>query len=192
MDFVRAQNRARDAVRSSGQAVPHPSDSNTGIEHYHTPSRASGIGVSAVSRSSGRDMADVFTPSDLLDWLARWEATFEYSFLMMWDLKAADRNLGRDGLSPGLRKRLERSRRSDTPKETVPLGIEADDAQSFCHPQNLSSEWEEERRSPDLLVLTPEFPSPETSRSSKSIEEGSGGGTVCARIFWYGHDRRPH
>eukprot|EP00965_Chrysotila_dentata_P004953 162286-Pleurochrysis_carterae.AAC.1 len=53
--------------------------------------------------------------------------------------------------------------------------MEADDATSPCRPRNLSSEWEEKRKGPDLLVWTPEFPSPETSRSQKPIEEGSEG-----------------
>eukprot|EP00965_Chrysotila_dentata_P249091 6208707-Pleurochrysis_carterae.AAC.1 len=61
---VRAQNRASDTARFSGQAVARASDSNTGVEHYHTPPRASGSGVSAVFRSSGQDMADASTPSD--------------------------------------------------------------------------------------------------------------------------------
>eukprot|EP00965_Chrysotila_dentata_P137615 4552419-Pleurochrysis_carterae.AAC.1 len=55
------------------------------------------------------------------------------------------------------------------------LRIKADDVLSSCRPQNLSSEGEEERRGPDLLVRNPESPRPETSRSQAPIEEGSEG-----------------
>eukprot|EP00965_Chrysotila_dentata_P049665 1646782-Pleurochrysis_carterae.AAC.1 len=78
---------------------------------------------------------------------------------MMRDRKAAERK-GWDRLSPGMRRLLERSQRSGTPKATVPSGMEADDASSPCRPRNLLSEWEKERRGPDLLVRTPEPPSP--------------------------------
>eukprot|EP00965_Chrysotila_dentata_P010531 343033-Pleurochrysis_carterae.AAC.1 len=52
-----AQNEARDAARSSGQAVSRASDSYTGVEHHHTPPKISGSGVSAVSKPSGPGMA---------------------------------------------------------------------------------------------------------------------------------------
>eukprot|EP00965_Chrysotila_dentata_P123260 4073940-Pleurochrysis_carterae.AAC.3 len=68
--YITEGNRARDAARPSGQAVARACDSHTGVEHHHTPPRASGSRVSAVSRSSGQDMADASTPSDPLDWLA--------------------------------------------------------------------------------------------------------------------------
>eukprot|EP00965_Chrysotila_dentata_P189847 6173546-Pleurochrysis_carterae.AAC.1 len=70
-------------------------------------------------------------------------------------------------------KRASRSGRA--PKATAPSGIEADDVLSSCRPQNSSSEWEEERRGPDLLIRTPKSPRPETSRSQVPIEEGSEG-----------------
>eukprot|EP00965_Chrysotila_dentata_P108267 3575859-Pleurochrysis_carterae.AAC.1 len=69
--------------------------------------------------------------------------------------------------------RVSKSRRAQ--KATAPSGVEADDVLSPCRPQNLSSEWEEERRGPDLLVRTPESPRSETSRSQVPIEEGSKG-----------------
>eukprot|EP00965_Chrysotila_dentata_P216293 6189289-Pleurochrysis_carterae.AAC.4 len=88
MNFVRAQNRARDAARSSGQAVARASDSNTGVEHYRAPPRAIGNGVSGVSRYSGRDMVDASTPSEPLDWLAQWKVTIDVSTCrMMRDMK---------------------------------------------------------------------------------------------------------
>eukprot|EP00965_Chrysotila_dentata_P239873 6203360-Pleurochrysis_carterae.AAC.1 len=62
-----------------------------------------------------------------------------------------------------------------TPKETVPSGTEADDVFSPCRPQNLSPDWEEEQRRPDLLVRTSEFPSPGASRPHPPIEEGPEG-----------------
>eukprot|EP00965_Chrysotila_dentata_P216294 6189289-Pleurochrysis_carterae.AAC.5 len=115
-----------------------------------------------MSRSSGQDMVDAFTaPSDPVPecWLAPWTVAFEDSCRMIRDLKAADRK-GRLGLSPRLRKCSERSQRSGTPKATLPSGMGADD---------------EERRGPDLLVRTLNFPSPETCRSHEPIEEGSEG-----------------
>eukprot|EP00965_Chrysotila_dentata_P040475 1342757-Pleurochrysis_carterae.AAC.10 len=70
LEKIQSQNRARDAARSSGQAVAGASDSHTGAGHHHTPQRDSGSGVSAVSRSSGQNMADASTPCDIPDWLA--------------------------------------------------------------------------------------------------------------------------
>eukprot|EP00965_Chrysotila_dentata_P010532 343033-Pleurochrysis_carterae.AAC.2 len=52
--------------------------------------------------------------------------------------------------------------------------MEADDAPSPCRPRNLSSEWEQERKGPDLLVRSPKSSSPKTSRPSP-IEEDSQG-----------------
>eukprot|EP00965_Chrysotila_dentata_P127927 4230476-Pleurochrysis_carterae.AAC.1 len=70
IESARAQNGARDAARSSGQAVARASDFHTGVEHHHTPPRVSGSGVSAGSGFSGQGMADASTPCDILDWLA--------------------------------------------------------------------------------------------------------------------------
>eukprot|EP00965_Chrysotila_dentata_P256452 6212544-Pleurochrysis_carterae.AAC.4 len=90
--------------------------------------------------SAGQDIVDSFTPSHpVSEWLAPWEVTFKDLCRRIRDLKAADRK-GRDGLSPGQRKRLERSQRSGTPKATIPFGMRADDAPSPCYPQNLASE----------------------------------------------------
>eukprot|EP00965_Chrysotila_dentata_P049666 1646782-Pleurochrysis_carterae.AAC.2 len=70
LERLQLQKRARVAARSSGH-VARVSDSHIrGLEHHHTPSRASASGVSAVSKPSGPDMADASTPSDPLDWLA--------------------------------------------------------------------------------------------------------------------------
>eukprot|EP00965_Chrysotila_dentata_P034334 1143275-Pleurochrysis_carterae.AAC.1 len=84
-------------------------------------------------------MADAFTPSDTdPDWLAPCKVIFEDLCRMMWDLNKAAGSEGCNGLSPGgLRQRLERCRRSGTPKATVPFGMEADDIPSPCHPRNL-------------------------------------------------------
>eukprot|EP00965_Chrysotila_dentata_P200238 6179876-Pleurochrysis_carterae.AAC.1 len=72
LDEIRALIRAREAPRSSGQAVARVSDPNTGVEHHHTPLRVSGSGVSAVSKPSGPDMADASTPRGIPDCLAPW------------------------------------------------------------------------------------------------------------------------
>eukprot|EP00965_Chrysotila_dentata_P036951 1229283-Pleurochrysis_carterae.AAC.1 len=70
---------------------------------------------------------------------------------------------------------LRAGRSGRTPEATVPSGTGANDAVSPCRPRNLSSDWEEERRGPDLLVRTSKFPSPGTSRPQEPIEEGSDG-----------------
>eukprot|EP00965_Chrysotila_dentata_P160411 5296509-Pleurochrysis_carterae.AAC.1 len=57
-------------------------------------------------------------------------------------------------------------------KATAPSGVEADDLISPCRPRNLLPDWEEERRVPDLLIRTSEFPSPGASRSHLPIEKG--------------------
>eukprot|EP00965_Chrysotila_dentata_P232503 6199004-Pleurochrysis_carterae.AAC.1 len=77
-----------------------------------------------------------------------------------------------------------------TSEATVPFGTEADVVFSPCRPRHLSSEWEHERRGPDLLVRTSEFPIPWTYRPQVPIEEGSEGvsavpvpfGTDCTRL----------
>eukprot|EP00965_Chrysotila_dentata_P034456 1146601-Pleurochrysis_carterae.AAC.2 len=74
------------------------------------------------------------------------------------------------------------SGRGRTPKATVPSGTEADDVFSPRRPRNLSSDWEEERRGPELLVRTSESARPETSRSQVPIEEGSE--AVSARCLY--------
>eukprot|EP00965_Chrysotila_dentata_P070719 2338134-Pleurochrysis_carterae.AAC.1 len=77
--------------------------------------------------------------------------------------------------------RAGRSRR--TPKATVPSGTGADNVFFPCRPRHLSSNWEEERRGPDLLVRTSQFPSPGTSRPREPIEEGSEGASAVPVLF---------
>eukprot|EP00965_Chrysotila_dentata_P204822 6182570-Pleurochrysis_carterae.AAC.1 len=67
LDEIRTLIRAREAARSSGRAVIRVSDPNTGVEHHHTPSRASGSGVSIVPKPFGPDMVDASTQSEPLD-----------------------------------------------------------------------------------------------------------------------------
>eukprot|EP00965_Chrysotila_dentata_P255000 6212066-Pleurochrysis_carterae.AAC.1 len=44
LDEIRALIRARETDRSSGRAVTRVSDPYIGVEHHHTPTRASGSG----------------------------------------------------------------------------------------------------------------------------------------------------
>eukprot|EP00965_Chrysotila_dentata_P022572 747657-Pleurochrysis_carterae.AAC.1 len=55
-ESARRQNRARVAVRSSGQAVARISDYHTFVEHHHTLPKISGSGVSAVPKPSGPEL----------------------------------------------------------------------------------------------------------------------------------------
>eukprot|EP00965_Chrysotila_dentata_P090127 2974748-Pleurochrysis_carterae.AAC.1 len=67
LDEIRTLVRAREAAKSFGQAVARFFDPNTGVEHHHTPPRASGSGVSAVPKPSGPDMVDASTQSEPID-----------------------------------------------------------------------------------------------------------------------------
>eukprot|EP00965_Chrysotila_dentata_P206105 6183362-Pleurochrysis_carterae.AAC.1 len=53
--------------------------------------------------------------------------------------------------------------------------MEVDDAPSPCRPRNLATQWEEDRKGPDLMVRTRKDPSPETNKIIEPIEEGSEG-----------------
>eukprot|EP00965_Chrysotila_dentata_P096865 3201393-Pleurochrysis_carterae.AAC.1 len=66
-DEIRALIRAREAARSFCSAVTRVSDPNTGVEHHHTPKRASGSGVSTVPKPFDLDMVDASTQSEPLD-----------------------------------------------------------------------------------------------------------------------------
>eukprot|EP00965_Chrysotila_dentata_P120356 3979727-Pleurochrysis_carterae.AAC.1 len=66
-DEIRTLIRAREAAKSSGRAVTRVSDPHTGVEHHHTPKRASGSGELTVPKPSGLDMVDASTQSEPLD-----------------------------------------------------------------------------------------------------------------------------
>eukprot|EP00965_Chrysotila_dentata_P127340 4211199-Pleurochrysis_carterae.AAC.1 len=64
LDEIRTLIRAREAARSAGRAVTRVSDPNSGVEHHHTPHKASGSGVSTVSKPSGPDTVNTHTQRD--------------------------------------------------------------------------------------------------------------------------------
>eukprot|EP00965_Chrysotila_dentata_P173512 5728034-Pleurochrysis_carterae.AAC.1 len=64
---IRALIRAREAARSSGRAVTSVSDLHIGVEHHHTPTRASGSEGSTVPKPFGPDMVDASTQTKPLD-----------------------------------------------------------------------------------------------------------------------------
>eukprot|EP00965_Chrysotila_dentata_P075731 2502232-Pleurochrysis_carterae.AAC.1 len=69
LDEIRTLIRAHEAARSSGRAATRVSDFHTGVEHHHNPHRASGSGVSTVSKPSGPGTINTPTPRETLDYL---------------------------------------------------------------------------------------------------------------------------
>eukprot|EP00965_Chrysotila_dentata_P132456 4379915-Pleurochrysis_carterae.AAC.1 len=67
LEEIRTLITAREAARSSGRAVTHVSGPHPGVEHHHTPPRASGSGISTVPKPFGLDMVDASTQSEPLD-----------------------------------------------------------------------------------------------------------------------------
>eukprot|EP00965_Chrysotila_dentata_P044948 1493322-Pleurochrysis_carterae.AAC.1 len=61
LDKIRTLIRARQAARSSGRAVTRVSDHHTGVEHHHTPPRASGSGVSTVTKPTQDETPNSFS-----------------------------------------------------------------------------------------------------------------------------------
>eukprot|EP00965_Chrysotila_dentata_P148323 4896688-Pleurochrysis_carterae.AAC.1 len=65
--LLEALIRERKVARSSGQATTRVSDPQTGVEHHHTPHRASGSGVLTVPKPSDPDKVDTPTQRKPLD-----------------------------------------------------------------------------------------------------------------------------
>eukprot|EP00965_Chrysotila_dentata_P097848 3235088-Pleurochrysis_carterae.AAC.1 len=61
LDEIRTLIRAREAARSFGRAVSRVSDPHPGVEHHHTPPRASGSGVLTMPKPSGPDTVNTPT-----------------------------------------------------------------------------------------------------------------------------------
>eukprot|EP00965_Chrysotila_dentata_P082106 2709614-Pleurochrysis_carterae.AAC.1 len=67
LNGIRALIKAPEVARSFGQAAACVSDPHNGVEHHHTPSRASGSGVLIVPKPSGPEMVDTPTQREPLD-----------------------------------------------------------------------------------------------------------------------------
>eukprot|EP00965_Chrysotila_dentata_P146182 4827442-Pleurochrysis_carterae.AAC.1 len=125
LDEIRTLIRARKAARPSGRAVSRVSDSHLGVEHHHSPPRASGSGVLIVPKPSGLVMVNTPTHRDPfcdVSPLGSLEISGDpYSGLLVRICMYADPRITRRHTP----KRDSGSGRA--PEATVPSGTEADD-----------------------------------------------------------------
>eukprot|EP00965_Chrysotila_dentata_P249545 6208948-Pleurochrysis_carterae.AAC.2 len=93
MEWVRAQNRAHDAARPFGPAVTRASDSDSELEHHHTPPRASGIGcqlsLSLLARTWLLTSLPPATPE--IHWLSLWKKELGDPLIKVRPPSATDR-----------------------------------------------------------------------------------------------------
>eukprot|EP00965_Chrysotila_dentata_P060201 1995996-Pleurochrysis_carterae.AAC.1 len=113
--------KEREVARSFDQAATHVSDPHPGVKHYHPPHRASGSGVSTVSKLSGPCTVNTPTLREPLEYLtSRLKICDEYESGLLARVRA--------GLPARLKHRhtsKRASRSGKTPKATVPSGTDS-------------------------------------------------------------------
>eukprot|EP00965_Chrysotila_dentata_P026791 889328-Pleurochrysis_carterae.AAC.1 len=151
LDEIRALIRAHEAARSSGralirkrevakpfgQAATRVSDPHIGVEHHRTSSpRASGSGVSTVSKPSSPDMVNIPTQREPLNITIP-----PLSLKLHEETESGLLHRIRTNPRPRLKHHHTPQRASGswrTPEATVPSGTKADDVFSPRRPRNLS------------------------------------------------------